>query len=198
MRNAREPGHQRGFPRIRQHDRARVAVARKLRASARRARARSKRAVRRRGLDDAADAAHARVDRRAPGGREHVDDRRPRADRAPARPAARTGWRRRSTRARRSGCAPSSADAPRRHACRGHVAGVARQRAAAQCRLERVRQRAGIASRNTGTSPRRSPRCRGRRADATTTAASADWGRTTGRSGGRPRPAAHVAGLASS
>ena len=110
-RNAREPGHERRLPRIGQHDRARVALAADS-VARERAALRPGRARRGRSVDSTMrrDAAHARVDRRAP--RRAPARRRAAvaiARRATARSAARTGWRRRPRTARRSGCGRATA-----------------------------------------------------------------------------------------
>ena len=120
------------------------------------------------------DAAHARIDRRAPRRRENVDGRLLAAARAGARSAARTGSRRRSTTARRSGCVQPW--------CRSRRDRSRRRHTIAPMNSLSVRVAAGpsggTACRNTDTSPRRSRRRRERRADGSTTAASPDSGNT--------------------
>ena len=75
-RDPGEPGYERRLPGIRQHERAGITIvggrSRKLRASAR-APAQVEAAVADRVGDDVAHAAHPRVDRAAPGRRQHVD-----------------------------------------------------------------------------------------------------------------------------
>ena len=180
--NAREVRHQRGLPRIGQHERARVALglefARELAPAGE-----VELAVTERRFDDPADAAHARIDRRAPRtapGCRRSDLRTDRAaaptsgsDRiaSPTQDGATIRMRSPAMCDRGSALAADRLRAPR---C-GH--GVpARHVVSGRPCAALPRARSGF--RNRGTSPRRSPRCRGTRADATTTAASPDWGRT--------------------